>query len=659
MKAVSFALLATSTHAVAVTPVQKVIQLMEDMVAKGTKAKDAEVVQMAAFKTWCETTVRDKTTAIQEANDKIDKLEADIEKYTVDAATLSDEIAAHEADLAAWNGDLKASAAVRGIERDEFNKMNKDYSESISALERAIAVLKATSKDRKQASLLQVRELTNVDMIPAEAKKTLDAFLQSAAPSGLDVQAPEANGYEFQSGGVVDMLEKLLDKFIQQKTVLEKEESDSKHAYELLKQDLDSSVEQAEKDVASKSRQKAKRLEQKATAEGDLSDTTNQRDEDQKYMSDAVAECEQKATDFEARQKLRAEEIEAINKAIEIISGGAVKGAAETHLPGLVQEDAFAQLRSSGDEARARKRVVGYLQDRSGRINSRVLQALALKVQAGDPFVKIRKMINDLITKLMEEAQEEVEHKGFCDQELATNTQTREHKTQAVQTLTAEIDMLDASITKLTEDLAELNAAVADLDKRVAEATDLRQQEKDKNTKTIADAQGAQTAVAQALVVLREFYAKAGEATALVQGKPEIFDKPYTGMGAESGGVVGMLEVIEADFARLEATTSTAEDEAQREYDTFMHDSKVNKAGKTTDIEHKTARKQEQSESLVNKKADLEGTQKELDAALDYFEKLKPSCIGSGESFEDRTQSRKEEIESLQTALRILNGEDI
>merc|ERR1719158_450014 len=172
------------------------------MVAKGTKAKDAEVVQMAAFKTWCETTVRDKTTAIKEANDKIDKLEADIEKYTVDAATLGDEIAAHEADLAAWNGDLKASAAVRGIERDEFDKMHKDYSESVSALERAIAVLKATSKDKKQASLLQVRELTNVNMIPVEAKKTLNAFLQQSAPSGLDVQAPE-------SGGVVDMLEKL------------------------------------------------------------------------------------------------------------------------------------------------------------------------------------------------------------------------------------------------------------------------------------------------------------------------------------------------------------------------------------------------------------------------------------------------------------------
>ena len=45
--------------------------------------------------------------------------------------------------------------------------------------------------------------------------------------------------------------------------------------------------------------------------------------------------------------------------------------------------------------------------------------------------------------------------------------------------------------------------------------------------------------------MLKEFYAKAAEATAFVQQKaePEIFDKAYTGMGGESGGVVGMLEV--------------------------------------------------------------------------------------------------------------------
>merc|ERR1740138_1337218 len=167
-------------------------------------------------------------------------------------------------------------------------------------------------------------------------------------------------------------------------------------------------------------------------------------------------------------------------------------------------------------------------------------------------------MIRDLIQRLMEEANEEATHKGWCDTELSTNAQTRAEKTMAVETLHAEIDQLTASITILTEDIAELTKAIADLDAAMLEATKVRAAEKAKNTDTVEDAQGAQTAVAQALTVLKEFYAKAAEATALVQQKqqpeaPEIFDAPYKGLGGESGGVVGMLEVIEADFGRLEA----------------------------------------------------------------------------------------------------------
>ena len=105
--------------------------------------------------------------------------------------------------------------------------------------------------------------------------------------------------------------------------------------------------------------------------------------------------------------------------------------------------------------------------------------------------------------------------------------------------------------------------------------------------------------------------------------------------------------------------TKASEATAQKEYDEFMTDSKVDKTEKSTDIEHKTAKKQDESQTLTTKNEDLEGTQKELDAALAYFDKLKPSCVDSGVSYEDRVARRKEEIESLQEALKILNGEDI
>jgi len=648
-----------------VTPVQKVVQLLEGMLAKGNEEKHAEQVQFAAYKQFCDDTCVEKKRAIEEAAEKIGMLKADIAKYTSDAQQLTTEIAGHDEDISVWTGDKKAATSVREIEKADYDALHKDYSESVDALQRAVAVLKKQSHNRPQAALAQVSALKSLQLIPAEAKRTIDAFLQSSQDpaEGLEVSAPEAHGYEFASHGVIEMLEKLLDKFVDERTALEKEEMNGKHAYDMLMQDLTAQVDQATQDREEKSEIKAKKLQAKADAQGDLADTTTTMQADETYLGDLTATCEQKASDFESRQQLRAEEIEAVGKAIEIISSGAVAGNAEKHLPSLAQQpgSSLAQLRASASTRLPQQRAAEFLLERAKHLNSRVLSALAVRVEA-DPFVKVKKMIKDLIVRLMEEANDEAEHKGWCDTELSTNEQTRKEKTEAVETLHAEIDQLEASIAKLTEDISELAKAVAELDAAMSEATKLRLEEKATNEATIKDAGEAQTAVAQALTVLKEFYAKAGEATAFMQQQPEspeIFDSPYTGMQAENGGVIGMLEVIESDFARLEADTTSGEATAQKEYDTFMTDSKVDKESKSKDIEHKTAKKQDEEQAHTTKNADLEGTQKELDAALAYFDKLKPSCVDAGVSFDDRVGRRKEEIESLQEALRILNGEDL
>merc|ERR1719473_2301562 len=302
---------------------------------KGKKEKHDEQVQFAAFKQFCDDTTAEKKQNIADAADQIEVLKADIQQYAVDAEKLSKEIAELRADVATWQGDVKAATKVREIEKADYDATHTDYSESIDALERAIAVLKKQAHDRKQASLVQLKSLK---LIPAEAKKAIDAFIQQDPEEGLAVSAPEANAYEFQSGGVIEMLEKLLDKFIAERTQLEKEEMNSKHAYDMLMQDLKAQIAQATQDRDEKAEFKAETLQSKADAKGDLQDTTSTRDADQKYLDDLTATCEQKAADFESRQQLRAEEIEAIEKAIEIISSGAVQGNAEKHLPTLVQQ---------------------------------------------------------------------------------------------------------------------------------------------------------------------------------------------------------------------------------------------------------------------------------------------------------------------------------
>mmetsp|Transcript_74637 Transcript_74637/g.140714 ORF Transcript_74637/g.140714 Transcript_74637/m.140714 type:complete len:668 (-) Transcript_74637:55-2058(-) len=640
-----------------VTPVQKVLQLLQGMLEKGKKEKHDEQVQYAAYKQFCDDTTTEKTRAIKEADEKISMLTADIAKYAAHAKQLTKEIAVHDLDISVWKGDMDAAGKVRKLEKSDYDALHLDYSESIDALKRAIIVLKDQAYDRKQASsLVQITNLNSLSLIPENAKKAIDLFLAQGLQTEDPVAAPEATGYDFQSTGIIEMLEKLLADFTDKKTEIEKEEMNAEHAYQMLMKDLTMQSDDASADRTAKAETKAAKLESKATAETDRSDTTKTMNADKKYLADTTATCASKAADFEARQQLRAEEIVAITEAIKIIESSSVSGAADKYLPSLAQKGrALTQLRASTN-TQLQQRVVLFLRKEGKALNSRLLETLAARAEA-DPFTKVKKMIKDLIMRLEEEANAEADHKSWCDSELASNEQTRKEKTNAVETLQAEVDELKASIAKLTEEMGELADGVATLDQKMAENTELRTKEKETNEETITDAKEAQAAVSQALTVLKDFYAKAAEATSFAQ-QPEIFDSPYKGMQAENGGVVGMLEVILTDFERLEAETATSEASAQKLYTEFMADSKADKKAKERDIEHKTFEKQDESQALALKEKDLAGTEKELSAALEYWDKLKPSCVTVGMSYDERVSRRKQEIESLQQALTILSGEE-
>merc|ERR1719327_568327 len=413
---------------------------------------------------------------------------------------------------------------------------------------------------------------------------------------GLNYAAPEANAYEFQSGGIVDMLEKLKDQFEKQKYDLEKEELNSRHGFDAIMQQLTDNIENAKYEIEKKSVDKANTQKAKAQAEGDLAQTIADREEDQKYLDDMIALCTQKRDDFESRSKLRAEELETLKKAMEIIAGDSVKGTGEKHLPSFVQQasaQSLGQLRSK-DHSIQQTKVAIFLAQRAQLIGSRTLSMIAQRV-GDDPFKKVKKMIKDLVYKLMEEAREEAEHKGFCDTELVTNQQTREKKTEEISELNIEIDDLTSEIAALTQAIEALTAAIAELDAAMAKATADREASKEKNAQTIAEAKEAQTAVESAMQLLKDFYAKASEATALNQqpaaDAPETFDKPYQGQQSGAGGIMDFLEVILSDFARLQSETETQEAMEQEEYEKFMHESKMDKALKENEIKHKEEKK--------------------------------------------------------------------
>jgi len=651
-----------------VTPVQKVIELLEGLVKKAKKEKHEEQMQFAAYEGWCTGTKSEKTTAIADADALIEQLKADIQTYEADIAKLSEEITELEGNVQTWEGEMEEAIKVRGIEKEDYMKASTDYTESLDALNAAINHLKAQDYGFLQKKALN--KVQSLKLVPDASKKVIDAFLESADEDPDVTGIVDANTpiYEPKGGEIISMLEKLKDKFGDEKATLDREEVAAQAAHDSLVQNLKSQITAAKEAIDSKTAARAKAKTDLATASSDLADTTAVREEDQKYLDDVTATCDKKKEDFDNRQKLRADEITAVEKAIDILSSEAVKGNAEKHLPTMLQASpshgtALIQVRSASKSVKMpgnQLYVAAFLNDQANKLGSRVLSSLAMKVEA-DPFAKVKTLIEELITRLMTEANAEAEHKGWCDKEMGTNAHTRKEKSAAVETLTAQIDELKADNAKLTEEIKELVFTVAELDAAVAKATTIRKQEKEKNTETIADSKEAQTAVKEALKVLKEFYAKAAEATSLSQQKkerqdppPEIFDEPYKGAQAENSGVVGMLEVILSDFERLESETTMSETQAEKEYDQFMGDSAVDKATKAKDIDHKQTKKENNESALSQAKEDLEDNQKQLDAALKSYEELKAACIVEPMSYEERVALRKQEIEALKEALNIL-----
>merc|ERR1719262_882173 len=303
-------------------------------------------------------------------------------------------------------------------------------------------------------------------------------------------------------------------------------------------------------------------------------------------------------------------------------------------------------------------------------------------------------MIREMITKLMEEANAEAEHKAFCDTEMGTNKQTRDKKTSQSEELTGDIEELTAAISKLATEITTLGEELAAVDAALEEATKQRFDEKAKNAATLSDSKAGAAAVAQSLAILKDFYEKAavpveqpapqqgpisyddralqilktssGGASFVqvnsvnaqrVPGAPEMEEGSYTGM--ENGGVLGLMEVCQSDFEKVLAETEAGESEAAKVFDEYKADSAQDKAVKETDQKHKVAEKSTKESDLSTAKKDLRITQEELHAAMEYYEKLKPDCEVKVVSYAEKKAAREAEIESLKEALEILAGDNI
>jgi len=630
--------------AAADTPVQKVLTMMNEMKAKGESMLKEEASTFASYKEWVSDTSRKLGFEIKAEKSDIEKYIAAAAKADSDVNSLRSKIGELQGELDTTEGELAEATKIRKEQHEAYVKLSTDYGESVDALERAIQTMEARSADVPEAAaFLQKQAAEKRGM-----RRVLAAFLQEQSEEAAK-GGPAVAAYEFQSGGIVQLLEKFLKKFQGELEDVETQERNQSNNFDLEKINLSNTIDYLKKEIEEKSVLKGKRGEESAQAKSDLASTRNELAEDEKTLAETKATFSAKSDQFAANQEVRKQELEAIGKAIEIISDKSVAGSYGEHVNMLQQKTSFLQVRSTRARVTSRQQVASFLERKAAVLASSELKTLAAQVES-NPFDKVVGMIKDLVAKLKEEAAAEAEHKAWCDEQLHDNKIKREKKS-------AKRNKLDASIEAMTQDIAGMGKKIqtlkdeqADLTMAMSKATSQRDKEKKTNADTMADAKAGEEATKAALTVLKEFYASQGS---FIQQVPEM--AAYKGMSSAKGGVVGMLEVISSDFARLYADTKSSEDSAAAEYNAFMTDAKASAKSKH-DLEVKTSLKKDQTEFEKEQTTeDLESTQGELDSALSYQQDLKPVCLEVHVSYEERVARRKEEIAALKEAYEILD----
>ena len=156
-----------------------------------------------------------------------------------------------------------------------------------------------------------------------------------------EISASQA--YDFQSKGVLEMLEGLFSKFSKEKAALEAVEAKAKAQHLLLMKALAEQEATTKQARAEKLQFKSRAEEKLAKTRSELAESNKMLAEDVKYREELVLDCEKESSSYVSSLKLREEELKAVGEAIEVIKSK-VSGAKQLASALEASEELFKRL---------------------------------------------------------------------------------------------------------------------------------------------------------------------------------------------------------------------------------------------------------------------------------------------------------------------------
>lgn len=667
-----------------VTPIQKVVELLGGLSGKIAAEGKDEAAQYDKFSCFCKEQANAKHVAI-EKNVKILAMNAALqERLGTEIGGLSNQISTLTGEISDEERGLTTKTADRGRDHKAYLKEAFEVAQAVNDCEAAIAKIEEHLAKQKRDTRQMITQNGGASLLQIKLEK------HTAAATVLALLADEEKkpqlGYDATYQIIVSM-KKFADDFKKQAAQIDLDEGKAKHLSDAAILGHQSAITLETKDEHEIQELSNRDQSDKEAAAEASSQATKDKTADELFLAELTSQCESKATLFDQRSQKRSAEQTALALAIDKLKTGTAlsqvsalalhkrvsalaknKGVVKRH---IAAPTSLLQISRQVGQAAAVKKARSFLGEAVARSESVALSSLAVRMQvAGDHFVKVRKLVTDMIAKLQADAAADATKKGFCDKGIKEGTEDRDEAQVEIEDANSQVAKKTAEVEMKKVEVATTTAELSALKKALSEATELRASEKKNNEETIKVATESLEAVDTALRVLDAFYNNGNggflqysqPANADSEGKtvgdraPEVFAGEYEGAQDDAKGILGMLEVCKSDFEHVKEETETAEENSADEHEDFVKETDESVEEKEELKEDREGEIKELKADIVLGEEDLEKAKTRSGGATTALEKMRELCDLDGEPAGDRQKSRLAEIDSLKEAMDILDN---
>merc|ERR1719324_1150282 len=433
---------------------------------------------------------------------------------------------------------------IREKENSDYQQEKAYMETTLTSLHQAIEVLSGAGTkggvgflkvvSRVRSALLDSPRL---DMLSDDKARLMKTFFED--PLSLlqepvdyyDQKAQAKASYSPQSATIMGILKDMYDTFGADLEKSNQEESDAQKAFEDLMAEKQQQIADWTAQVTDKEGQKAEKSTMLSENEELLAATQAQLKIDEDFFATARDQCKDKSDEWDERSRLRTEQLDGIEKALEILTSDEARKtfAASTSVraqdtfgtEGSREMDStevtkmsvgdvfFLQMEMPREKAyRALKKVIGDSKNlRLARI------AVAVRTASKGHFDEVIAEIDLMIELLKEESQEDIEQRDWCIAKQNNQTNHKENLEYDIKQLEAKITMAEKKKAELEAEKEDTMKKKADLEEAMAEALADREAENQAFTTAKQDDLNAIELLGQAIEALSAY----GSNNALLQ----------------------------------------------------------------------------------------------------------------------------------------------